>query len=801
MNAINWFLGLDGSSHAIDRLELFVAAPWVRESPFWLVLLLAGVLAGAIYYYRRFQSRGRLWVRTGLGCLRGGLLALLVCTLANPYLRLHVQEEIPAKVYLLFDGTQSMLTRDVDDSEGAIVGRDSPTRLQAVQTFLGDLSERMAGGPDRGLSIEAYQFDGLARGGLRKIQVAGASDANALSEISGQLSATGEVTALGGTLIEFAQRFAQPSASAVLVFSDFANNSGSLPTSDESLDALRNLGIPLYAVGVGRTRIADVTVSVQVESRLKNEEETSLSVTLAQTDLLGRPVDLTVYAGPVSAEPSVAPEVVDRRRLVLSEESTELSFKFTPRQTGAWEFRAKVEPVPGEFSDANNTATTRSDVIDDFMRLLYVAEEPNWEWRFVKEAFHRDSLVGIDGFRTYLQSSDALVRRDNVLFLESVPTRREQLFRNDVVILDDVSEAVLVDEFCELVEEFVGKLGGGLVVLAGPRFGVRALEGTALESILPVRIGDPTLERRDRTFVGETTAYAPSYAFMNLGDEELRDEQVWGRLRLPWYQPVVGVHDQASVLLEHPEDRSSGGAGRQPVVAARRYGRGEVLFVATNELWRLRRGYGERYHRRWWSQLIYRLGMSHALGDDKRFVVRTDRTSYRTEEVVTLTVDAFDSDYQPLALAQLSGAGLEATVALRRAGSQAAATRRLIVPWREPGVFEVSFPVSQPGEYTVGVTDPIGGGERQAQFTVTAMSGERSNPVRDEQLQEELAAQTGGKSYELATASRLIEDLPLDPVNQHSVRTRPLWSTPLWFSVVVGLMLSEWLIRRLLQMA
>ena len=37
-----------------------------------------------------------------------------------------------------------------------------------------------------------------------------------------------------------------------------------------------------------------------------------------------------------------------------------------------------------------------------------------------------------------------------------------------------------------MVKEFVGNLGGGLVVIAGPRFGPRELHQTPLADMLPV---------------------------------------------------------------------------------------------------------------------------------------------------------------------------------------------------------------------------------------------------------------------------------------------------------------------------
>ena len=52
--------------------------------------------------------------------------------------------------------------------------------------------------------------------------------------------------------------------------------------------------------------------------------------------------------------------------------------------------------------------------------------------------------------------------------------------------------------------------------------------------------------------------------------------------------------------------------------------------------------------------------MSHALGAEKRFVVRLDQQQYRTEDKVTLTVEAYDANYEPLDDKELPQRGLAA---------------------------------------------------------------------------------------------------------------------------------------------
>ena len=96
---------------------------------------------------------------------------------------------------------------------------------------------------------------------------------------------------------------------------------------------------------------------------------------------------------------------------------------------------AHIEPVAGETVDENNHARREISVTDKFLRLLFVDYEPTWEWRFIKEVFHRDKLVGMEGFRTFLRSSDPRVRQTNPMFLPTLSPPRNEFFEYDVIFL------------------------------------------------------------------------------------------------------------------------------------------------------------------------------------------------------------------------------------------------------------------------------------------------------------------------------------------------------------------------------
>lgn len=829
-----WLLGLPGVT-GIEQARLTLAASWANQGTgaFWLWLGIGLLGAVAAIFYLRLQTRGSRAARLTLAACRGLLLALLLLTLAEPVLQLAIISRPRPLVYVLLDGTESMAIEDptsaaqrealaghVELPRGA-ASQSGWSRLELVRGLL------RAQRPDNVLArledqnhyqLEAFVFDGRTTSRLRRLAEAEASrPATDWPRLAEQLTTTGQVTALGNVLADIPQQSGAGRLAAVVLISDFAHNSGPAPLGSSATGSLvERLGVPLYTVGVGATEVIDLAADLQTDPKIRKGDETSVKVRLRQTGLTGREVLVRVTARPEASDASSAAETSDasrdpdpaasaderalpvgQRQVTLEAAEQLVEFPYTPQAAGRFRFEVQAEPLAEEVVSQNNVAWREANIIDDYVRLMYVAYEPSWEWRFVKEVFHRDKTVGMDGFRTYLASSDPRVRESNPLFLPTLTPQRSEFFANDVIFLDDMPAAALTPRFCELVQEFVGQLGGGLVVIAGPRFGPGQLAGTALSDMLPVVVDRELSLRDDREFPLRRTPLAELYPFMRLGRDDRENQQAWDNLGpLPWYQPVAEVHVRAEVLAEHPRDTCRDGRTPQPLIAIRRYGEGEVVYLAFNELWRLRKRFGERYYRDFWSSLIDRLGLSHDLGRRKRFVPRLDREQYRVEDTVTLTVQAYDENYSPLAADDLQSGSLEAELRLPDAGGGPARVQPLTVPLLRDGLFELRLPVYVAGSYQLRVKDPLTGEFTQRDFEVADLSAERRSPVRELSLQEELARQSGGRSYDLTTVGRLAQDMHLEPVEERVNRNHALWTTPLWFLLLMALMLGEWLGRK-----
>jgi hypothetical protein len=820
---------------SINSMRISLAAPWAQAGPAWVLFGCVGLALLALVFYSRGQPHGHPKTRGILAVARAVLLVLLLLMLADPVLKMDFTSRPRPLLWVMFDGTESMEIHDemtdaaraklaeavgLNSQQGAETS--SPVSTSATQSknlsrmdYVKALVNRSGDDNlfarlEKEFRVETYILD--RPDGVRRLEPAEAPrETIDPAFLSKQLTTKGQLTAIGTAFDDLAQRHSTSNLAGVVMFSDFGNNNGPAPAGTPD-SPVKRLGVPVYAVGVGPQTAVDLATELEMPRQLKKAERQEIKVILRQTGLEGRRAKISLVArrkiGPDVSDTDVIE--IGSREVPLLGPTVEERFDFVPQQTGEFEFAADVEHLEGQVVDQGNHARRDATVIDDFLRLMYVEYEPTWEWRFIKEVFHRDPLVGMRGFRTFLRSSDPKVRTTNPLFLASMVPKRSDFLANDVIFLGDMPASALNERFCELTREFVTQFGGGLVVIAGPRFGPGQLADTKLADILPVVV-DPTAHLRDeRPFHMQLSLDSLRYKFMQLGDSQsggdASDEanrKAWDNMgELPWYQPVKWAHPLATVLAEHPSDPTADGKAHQPLIAIREFpSGGRVVYLGFNETWRLRRKYGELYYRQFWGQMIQYIGLSNHIGLEKRFIVKTDKLQYKPDDRVRLTVQAYDANFEPLTLDKLPEHTLTAELlSPNRSAGGPIETETLNISQLSKGTFEIEFPVLIAGGYRVRVHDPITNQAKEVTFRVVNLSPEQLTAVRNTALQDQIAGESQGKSYDLETVNRLPSEINLHPVKETSTKVFALWSTWLCFGLMVALMLGEWLFRKLINL-
>src|SRR5690606_38877410 len=111
-----------------------------------------------------------------------------------------------------------------------------------------------------------------------------------------------------------------------------------------------------------------------------------------------------------------------------------------------------------------------------------------------------------------------------------------------------------------------------------------------------------------------------------------------------WYYPVQQVKPGAIPLLRH-ETAKHDRYGSRVIAATSFYPRGHTFFLATDETWRLRNPYGEKYHDAFWRNVVRHLASGRLRRRDDRLELRTDRVTVETGGQVGVRVSLLDEEF------------------------------------------------------------------------------------------------------------------------------------------------------------
>jgi RNA polymerase sigma factor (sigma-70 family) len=280
------------------------------------------------------------------------------------------------------------------------------------------------------------------------------------------------------------------------------------------------------------------------------------------------------------------------------------------------------------------------------LRVLLFAGAPSREYQFVRTLFAAQARRMQAELSVYLQTNEDGVAADPAdRVLKHFPTRLAtqdrkaddddkagNLARYDVVIAFDPDWTRLTAEQGRLLERWVRKEGGGLIVVAGPvhtwqlAHPANARQLQPIIDLLPVRLDDGRLVGADRdTSKPWPLGFPTATPFLKL-DEEGKDplagwsEFFFGKEREDWQKteaepvrgfyaayPVKSVRPGSQVLATFcdPAVRITLEGGKRqdlPYLVAMRCGKGRTIYLGSGETWRLRQ-VGFSFHERFWSQL------------------------------------------------------------------------------------------------------------------------------------------------------------------------------------------------------
>ncbi len=489
----------------------------------------------------------------------------------------------------LEDSYRDRKARDTARVLAKSLDRKSASRLDLAKATLLHNNSRLLRRLQDGHQLRLYRFDADAWSVPAEqptaIREPATDTEDSLPDFVRHLTADGAATRPLPALRSLLEDLRGSPPVAIVVLTDGITTSGSQDRFPMAAEEARSQAVPLVILGVGSEEPAR---DLQLADLLADD------VVFA-----GDPVTFTFQvrnfgfedqSARITLREASAPDVLASIELPLTDSQEPLAgeLTYTPAEPGEYEFVLEAEPLPGESTLTNNSLTARVSVRKEQLRVLLVDRLPRWEYRHLKSVLERDPAISL---QSVLQESDSGYADEDRSALRRFPVVRDELFAYDVVILGDVNLAYLGPTALDDLRAFVAERGGGLVMIAGEEHNPFNYRGTPLEDLLPVSIGfesDAVAPSASTGFVPTLTPAGNLRAALRLADQAAENHLVWGNLPPLYWCAVTGPRKPGAETLAAYPGRSTSD-GPQPVIITQRYGAGQVVFHATDELWRCAR--------------------------------------------------------------------------------------------------------------------------------------------------------------------------------------------------------------------
>mgnify|MGYP003633799764 CR=1 FL=1 len=639
------------------------------------------------------------------------------------------------------------------------------------------------------------------------------------------------VSALSG----IRRRFDKRPLAAIIALTD--GNATDAEALDAALEQWRGntsrAPIPVYPILVGKENRAarDLAIArVDAETTQFEDAQVTLHIDAHARGNFPNPVNVFVKNSQgvvLASRELVFPPIKDEAS--NSSQTLPVRLRLAAMPPGISFLKVGIEPTgespPLELTTRNNLRHISVNRGSGPYRILYVSGRPNWEYKFLRRALAQDSeieLVGLiriakrepkfewrgrtgessnplfRGFRSDIPEESrkydepVLIRLNTASSSElrdGFPKSADALFDSyRAIIIDDLEAEFFTQEQQELIDQFVSRRGGTVVMLGGQEsFQSGKWENTSVGRLLPVyldriRSGIPSLEA---TYNLTREGWLEPWMRLRTSKEEETN-------RLAYMPPFFAINQinaikpGASILSTVTDsDRRT-----IPAIITQRYGVGKSAAVTIADFWRWGMKDSEQQENlaKTWRQLL-RWSIT---GVPTRVEMEKEEVDSGPLPLTKVSVRVKNKSFEPQD---------DATVLLTMIDEDGESTSLTAEPsLEEPGLFTAEYASENETDYRIAATVLDGDGEEigsdQVARALNPEAEEFSRLGPNREWLERIAKATGGKVLTLEEVNllpTLLKELDL-PVSE--IRQRPLWHTPWLFLFALACFLGEWGIRR-----
>jgi hypothetical protein len=405
---------------------------------------------------------------------------------------------------------------------------------------------------------------------------------------------------------------------------------------------------------------------------------------------------------------------------------------------------------------------------------------PRWETRYLRNLFDRDEKWEVNTVIAGATADAGFIRGENP---GAFPNEAKLLDSYDMIIFGEVPKDTLKEEELKWIGNFVGKRGGAILFIDGPRGSLREYGSTPMGPLLPVEWNGTAIR-------SGVKALAPAGRAVNLGAFMLSADlatngDTWARLPVPHFIAGVKPLPGAEVLIE-----ADMGSFRVPAAVMRPFGAGRAYYQAFDDSWRWRYEVADQYHVRFWNQLGSYVAEPPFAARDKFVQLDAGQLNYQAGEQADIRLRLRAADGKPVTDAVVN--------AVLYRGGQRVAT--LTLNPDEGGLYRGRTAALEPGSYEVAAESaavPEGQIKARTQFNVAARDNiERMQLGLNEDLLRQVSIASGGEYLREEQCDDLLQKLaPLSSGEVFETDT-VLWQSWWWFVPIVLLLTVEWIIRK-----
>ena len=225
--------------------------------------------------------------------------------------------------------------------------------------------------------------------------------------------------------------------------------------------AARARQVPIYAVAMGKQgRVRDVSVritSFQPYSYVKQKTRVAASLRLIGCEFETINVQLLRHG-----------QVAQTRRVNADElQEASVEFEVIEPEVGQYEYEVRVLPLEGEVDNANNSAITYLNVIDQQIRVLVLEGDPYWDTTFLQRSLMRNDKFEVDSLVRYGPDRVRPIRKTATAGELRLPTTLEQFGIYDVIILGRAVDDLLNPAQIALLDQYVKERSGAVIFSRG----------------------------------------------------------------------------------------------------------------------------------------------------------------------------------------------------------------------------------------------------------------------------------------------------------------------------------------------